>query len=82
VIFSVYNSILYYAQDESNVENAAAIACETKGAFFQPDRVTQLLHLLLNNCLLLSAAELSEWSEDAEIFYVAQEGRYIDISYA
>jgi hypothetical protein len=36
-----------------------------------------MLQLLLTKCLLLSTSELTEWSQDAEIFYVAQEGTYV-----
>ena len=66
-----------YLQVESVIDQSACTACNIKAAFFQPDRVSQLLQLLLTKCLLLSTSELTEWSEDAEIFYIAQEGTYV-----
>ena len=78
VLFIFHNNFCNtYLQVENVIDQSACTACNIKAAFFQPDRVSQLLQLLLTKCLLLSTSELTEWSEDAEIFYIAQEGTFV-----
>jgi hypothetical protein len=52
----------------------AVTAYEIRQQFFNDEKTSQILQLLLNDCLMFSDTELREWKDGGEAFIVAQEG--------